>query len=106
MDTMSGSFPRVPEVAGIMTGSYIGGGVNFVDARDAANARLIASLRALRPSGRIVLQLPPEGADLPPLALEDGDRLFVPGSRTEWVTTARDIVYIVPAIIGVVALLM
>ena len=25
-----GSFPRVPEVAGIMTGSYIGGGVNFV----------------------------------------------------------------------------
>ena len=24
------SFPRVPEVAGIMTGSYIGGGVNFV----------------------------------------------------------------------------
>ena len=36
----------------------------------------------------------------------DGDRLFVPGSRTEWVTTARDIVYIVPAIIGVVALLM
>ncbi|MCI0747076.1 MAG: DUF819 family protein, partial [Verrucomicrobia subdivision 3 bacterium] len=25
-----GTFPRVPEVAGIMTGSYIGGGVNFV----------------------------------------------------------------------------
>lgn len=25
-----GSFPRVPEVTGIMTGSYIGGGVNFV----------------------------------------------------------------------------
>ena len=25
-----GAFPRVPEVAGIMTGSYIGGGVNFV----------------------------------------------------------------------------
>jgi uncharacterized membrane protein len=25
-----GMFPRVPEVAGIMTGSYIGGGVNFV----------------------------------------------------------------------------
>jgi uncharacterized membrane protein len=25
-----GSFPRVPEVAGIMTGSYVGGGVNFV----------------------------------------------------------------------------
>ncbi len=25
-----GMFPRVPEVAGIMTGSYVGGGVNFV----------------------------------------------------------------------------
>jgi len=25
-----GAFPRVPEVTGIMTGSYIGGGVNFV----------------------------------------------------------------------------
>jgi uncharacterized membrane protein len=25
-----GAFPRVPEVAGIMSGSYIGGGVNFV----------------------------------------------------------------------------
>ena len=25
-----GAFPRVPEVAGMMTGSYIGGGVNFV----------------------------------------------------------------------------
>jgi uncharacterized membrane protein len=25
-----GSFPRLPEVSGIMTGSYIGGGVNFV----------------------------------------------------------------------------
>ena len=46
------------------------------------------------------------GATVDHIGLRDGDRLFVPGSRTEWVTTARDIVYIVPAIIGVVALLM
>jgi protein involved in polysaccharide export with SLBB domain len=50
--------------------------------RETANARLIASLRALRPTGRIVLQLPPDDRDLPPLALEDGDRLFVPPRPT------------------------
>ncbi len=46
--------------------------------RDAANTRLVASLRALRPNGRIVLQLAPGARELPPLALEDGDRLYVP----------------------------
>jgi protein involved in polysaccharide export with SLBB domain len=50
--------------------------------RETANTRLIASLRALRPNGRIVLQLPPDGRELPPLALEDGDRLFVPPRPT------------------------
>jgi uncharacterized membrane protein len=29
-----GSFPQVPEVAGIMTGSYVGGAVNFVAIKD------------------------------------------------------------------------
>lgn len=47
-------------------------------ARDTANTRLVASLRALRPNGRIVLQLTPGARELPPLALEDGDRLYVP----------------------------
>ena len=47
-------------------------------ARAAATSRLIERLRTLRPSGRIVLQLPPEGTDLPNLALEDGDRIFIP----------------------------
>jgi polysaccharide biosynthesis/export protein len=42
----------------------------------------VASLRALRPNGRIVLQLAPDGRDLPPLALEDGDRLYVPPRPT------------------------
>jgi protein involved in polysaccharide export with SLBB domain len=47
-------------------------------ARAAATSRLIERLRTLRPSGRIVLQVPPEGTDLPNLALEDGDRIFIP----------------------------
>ena len=46
--------------------------------RESANARLLTALRAQRPSGRIVLQLPPSGRELPPLELEDGDRLLVP----------------------------
>jgi uncharacterized membrane protein len=32
-----GMFPRVPEVTGIMTGSYIGGGVNFVAIKNSYN---------------------------------------------------------------------
>ena len=46
--------------------------------RESANARLLTALRAQRPSGRIVLQLPPSGRELPALELEDGDRLLVP----------------------------
>ena len=43
-----------------------------------ASDRLLARLREARPNGRIVLQLPPDTRELPNLALEDGDRLFVP----------------------------
>jgi protein involved in polysaccharide export with SLBB domain len=50
--------------------------------RDASNARLLASLRALRPSGRVILQLPPDTRDLPSLMLEDGDRLRIPSRPT------------------------
>lgn len=39
---------------------------------------LIQRLREVRPTGRIVLQLNPASPELPPLSLEDGDRLFVP----------------------------
>jgi protein involved in polysaccharide export with SLBB domain len=49
-----------------------------VSGRSAATARLIERLRAIKPTGRVVLQLPPDGRDLPNLVLEDGDRLFVP----------------------------
>jgi protein involved in polysaccharide export with SLBB domain len=51
-------------------------------ARSASTSRLIANLRAIRPTGRVVLQLPPEGGELPDLALEDGDRLHIPPRGT------------------------
>ena len=50
--------------------------------RDTANSRLIAALRAQRPTGRVVLQLQPTSRELPPLALEDGDRLLIPPRPT------------------------
>jgi protein involved in polysaccharide export with SLBB domain len=47
-----------------------------------AQGRLLDRLRALRPTGRIVLQLPPDARDLPDLALEDGDRIYIPSRPT------------------------
>jgi protein involved in polysaccharide export with SLBB domain len=47
-------------------------------ARSAATSRLIERLRAIKPTGRVVLQLAPDSRELPTLTLEDGDRLFVP----------------------------
>jgi protein involved in polysaccharide export with SLBB domain len=55
---------------------------NAQSARVAATSRLVERLRALRPTGRIVLQLPIDAADLPDLALEDGDRIYVPSRPT------------------------
>jgi protein involved in polysaccharide export with SLBB domain len=51
-------------------------------ARNASTARLIERMRALRPSGRVVLQLQPDATQLPDLALEDGDRIYVPARPT------------------------
>ncbi len=51
-------------------------------ARTAGTTRLVERLRAIRPTGRVVLQLRPESTDLPELALEDGDRLYVPPRPT------------------------
>jgi len=48
------------------------------NATAAANARLLNRLREVRPTGRVVLQLPPDAKDLPNLPLEDGDTLNVP----------------------------
>lgn len=48
----------------------------------AANSRLLEQLRTLRPNGRIVLQTAPSSTSLPDLALEDGDRIYVPSRPT------------------------
>ena len=47
-------------------------------ARTASTTRLIDRLRALRPSGRVVLELTPNSTQLPELVLEDGDRVYIP----------------------------
>lgn len=51
-------------------------------ARNAASARLVERLRALRPNGRVVLQLPIDATALPDLLLEDGDRIVIPSRPT------------------------
>ena len=49
---------------------------------DQANARLIASMRELRPTGRVVLEVTPSDTSVPDLVLEDGDTLRVPKRGT------------------------
>ena len=51
-------------------------------ARATGTTRLIERLRAIRPTGRVVLQLRPDSTELPELALEDGDRLYIPPRPT------------------------
>ncbi len=51
-------------------------------ARATATTRLIERLRAVKPSGRVVLQLAPETRALPDLVLDDGDRILVPPRPT------------------------
>jgi protein involved in polysaccharide export with SLBB domain len=43
-----------------------------------ANLRILNRLREVRPTGRVVLQLPPDATQLPDLALEDGDTVNIP----------------------------
>ena len=50
--------------------------------RAQSSNRLIERLRAVRPTGRIVLQLASTAESLPNLAVEDGDRLLVPPRPT------------------------
>jgi protein involved in polysaccharide export with SLBB domain len=44
--------------------------------------RLVERLRAVKPSGRVVLRIPVEGGQLPEMALEDGDKLYIPPKPT------------------------
>jgi protein involved in polysaccharide export with SLBB domain len=48
------------------------------EAQAAATSRLLERLRALKPSGRVVLSMATDSSGLPELLLEDGDRLYVP----------------------------
>ncbi len=47
-----------------------------------AQRALVARMRALKPTGRIVLELPEQArlADLPDISLEDGDRVLIPST--------------------------
>lgn len=51
-------------------------------AQSSAATRLIQQLRQVRPTGRIVLQLDPHAPQLPNLAIESGDRLYIPAQPT------------------------
>lgn len=51
-------------------------------ARQASTERLVERLRSLRPTGRVVLQVTPETTHLPNVALEQGDRIYVPPRST------------------------
>lgn len=51
---------------------------NTLETSSASTTRLIERLRSLRPTGRIVLQMTPASTELPDLALEDGDRIYIP----------------------------
>jgi protein involved in polysaccharide export with SLBB domain len=51
-------------------------------ARSVSTDKLIQRLRAVRPTGRIVLELPANASALPALDLEDGDRLLIPAKPT------------------------
>ena len=53
-----------------------------VSASTASSSRLVEQLRSLKPSGRIVLQLTPGSESLPELALESGDRIYIPPRPT------------------------
>jgi protein involved in polysaccharide export with SLBB domain len=50
--------------------------------RSQASGRLLERLRAVKLTGRVVLQLAPTASGLPEMAVEDGDRLTVPARPT------------------------
>jgi len=53
-----------------------------VTARSTGTSDLVEKLRKLKPSGRVVLQLQPTATELPDLALEDADSLYIPPRAT------------------------
>lgn len=55
---------------------------NIQQAQAAGTNRLIERLRAVKPTGRVVLQLNADTATLPELGLEEGDRILIPARPT------------------------
>lgn len=51
-------------------------------ARAAGTTRLIERLKAVKPTGRVVLQLASDASTLPELTLEEGDRILIPPRPT------------------------
>jgi protein involved in polysaccharide export with SLBB domain len=71
-------FARVQVTQKALTGDE----ANAQASRATSSNRLIDRLRAVKPSGRIVLQLAPAASALPDLLVEDGDRLMIPARPT------------------------
>jgi hypothetical protein len=46
--------------------------------KQASTSRLVERMRAVRPTGRVVLDLTDASHEVPALVVEDGDRLYVP----------------------------
>lgn len=51
---------------------------NVQQVRAAGTSRLLERLRAVKPSGRVVLQLAVDATSLPELSLEEGDHILIP----------------------------
>jgi len=77
---------RASKVSAVASGSDAGS----VAAGEATQQSLLASLRSIRATGRVVLAMSPEAnsvADFPPMVLEDGDRIVIP-ARSNTVTVS------------------
>jgi protein involved in polysaccharide export with SLBB domain/capsule polysaccharide export protein KpsE/RkpR len=77
---------RASQVAAVASSSDAGS----VAAGEAAQRSLLASLRSIRATGRVVLAMSPDAtsiADFPPMVLEDGDRIVIP-ARSNTVTVS------------------
>jgi len=55
---------------------------DFTAARNTGQFKLIERLRAVQPTGRVLLQFSPSDSKLPELAVDDGDRLYIPVKPT------------------------
>jgi protein involved in polysaccharide export with SLBB domain/capsule polysaccharide export protein KpsE/RkpR len=77
---------RASKVSAVSSGSDAGS----LAAGEAAQQSLLASLRSIRATGRVVLAMRPDASsvtDFPAMALEDGDRIVIP-ARSNTVTVS------------------